>query len=136
MNGLPRFNEGRALRTVLRWQVLVTAASIILGVISSGRHGAFSAFLGGLVNVLAGAVFALIARFRSEATARAALVRLLCAEAAKVFFVAVALWLVLTRYEGLLLVPFFGAFVLTAVLLGVPFWLAMTNGTEYRWPRS
>ena len=51
----------KPIRTVLRWQVIATAAVAGIAGIVAGGHGAVSAVLGGLVNVAAGVIYALAA---------------------------------------------------------------------------
>ena len=61
MNSVASLIEGKPIRTVLRWQVYATAISLITAGLGLGRHGALSALLGGLINILAGAVFGVVA---------------------------------------------------------------------------
>ena len=48
------YDLGKPIRTVLRWQLLVTAALTLAAGIWAGAHGALSASLGGLISILAG----------------------------------------------------------------------------------
>jgi ATP synthase protein I len=111
--------EGKPLRTVLRWQIYVTAASMFLAGFWMGRHGVLSALLGGLINITAGAVFGWIAARSRKRTAGEALIALLRAEAAKVGLIVVQLGLVLAHYKQIALAPFFGTFVLTVILFSM-----------------
>jgi ATP synthase protein I len=46
----------RPIRIVLRWQVIVTVALTLVAGLLWGKDGAFSAVLGGAVNIVAGGV--------------------------------------------------------------------------------
>jgi F0F1-type ATP synthase assembly protein I len=107
------FIEGRPIRTVLKWQVYATAASMLIAGLWLGPYGALSALLGGAVNVTAGAVFGVVATHSRKRTAGEALIAMMRAEAGKVALIVIQLWLVLTYVKPLVLGPFFGTFVLT-----------------------
>ena len=116
---MPLIDEGKPIRTVLRWQVYATAASMSIAGMWVGLHGASSALLGGLINVTAGAVFGWVARRSRKRSAGEALLALMRAEAAKVALIVVQLWLVLALYKQLVLVPFFGTFILTVIFFSM-----------------
>ena len=84
-----------------------------------GRHGAFSALLGGLINITAGAVFGWLAARSRKRTAGEALIALMRAEAAKVALIVVQLGLVLANYKQIALAPFFGTFILTVIIFSM-----------------
>ena len=111
--------EGKPIRTVLRWQVYATAISMLIAGLGLGRHGAMSALLGGLINILAGTVFGLVATRSRKRTAGEALIAMMRAEAAKVALIVVQLWLVLVNYKALVLAPFFGTFVVTVIFFSM-----------------
>ena len=123
MNSVPRFIEGKPIRTVLRWQVLATAASMLPAAFWMGLHGALSALLGGLINVTAGAVFGWVATHSRKRTAAEALLAMLRAEALKVALIVAQLWLVLVYYKQLAPAPFFGTFVLTVIFFSMAFFV-------------
>jgi ATP synthase protein I len=113
----------RPLRTVLKWQVGVTAALAIVAGVLGGAQGALSATLGGLVNVIAGTVYALLllvgtrgGRARGAGVAMSAMIR---AEAGKVLAILGQLWLVLSMYRDIVLAAFFAAFVITVVVFSM-----------------
>ena len=112
---LSRLIEGKPVRTVLRWQLYATAASMLIAAFWSGSHAALSALLGGLVNLTAGTVFGLVATHSRKRTAGEALRALMRAEAGKVLLIVMQLWLVLSYYKALALAPFFGTFFLTVI---------------------
>jgi ATP synthase protein I len=111
--------EGKPIRTVLKWQLYATAASMLIAGFWLGLHGAISALLGGLVNVAAGVVFGVVATHSRKRTVGEALIAMMRAEAGKVALIVVQLWLVLTYYKPLLPGPFFGTFVLTVIFFSM-----------------
>lgn len=116
---MPLIDEGKPIRTVLRWQLYATAASMSTAALVMGFHGASSALLGGLVNVIAGAVFGWVAKRSTRKTAGEAMLAVFRAEALKVALIVVQLWLVLRYYEEIVLGAFFGTFVLTVILFSM-----------------
>ena len=116
---MPLIDEGKPIRTVLRWQLYATAASMSIAAFSVGFHGAASALLGGLVNVVAGAVFGWVATRSSGKTAGEAMLAVFRAEALKVVLIVTQLWLVLAYYEEIVLAAFFGTFVLTVIVFSM-----------------
>ena len=116
---LSRLIEGKPVRTVLRWQLYATVASMLIAAFWSGSHAALSALLGGLINVTAGAVFGLVATHSRKRTVGEALIALMRAEAGKVALIVVQLWIVLVYYEALVRAPFFGTFFLTVILFSM-----------------
>ena len=80
-----------------------------------------SALLGGLINLSAGTVFALMTS-RSEAKSATDTVRTLVrAEASKVALIVLQLWLVLTTYKEVVPLFFFATFVITVLLTRMAF---------------
>lgn len=79
-------------------------------------HGAVSAILGGLVNVMAGLVYATMVadgRIRSAGETLRTLVR---AEASKIILIVLQLWLVLTLYDDVVATAFFSSFVISVLV--------------------
>ena len=113
MNKVALANEGRPIRTVLRWQLYATAAAMLMAGFWIGFHGALSALAGGLINVVAGAVFGCIATHSKKRTAGEVLRALYRAEAGKVGLIVVLLWLTLMHYKQIVHGAFFGTFILT-----------------------
>ena len=75
-----------------------------------------SALLGGLINLSAGTVFALMTS-RSETKSAAETVRTLVrAEASKIALIVLQFWLVLTTYKEVVPLFFFATFVVTVLL--------------------
>lgn len=112
---------GRPIRSVLRWQLYATAVSAVIAASWKGSHGAYSALLGGFINVAAGAAFGWAAARGENKTAGEALHALFRAEAGKVILIVAQLWLVLTVYKQLVLGAFFGTFFLTVILFTMAF---------------
>lgn len=114
------------IRTVLRWQVAVTAACAVLGGLFGGIHGAFSALLGGMVSVLGGLASARTlagARQKGGTAARVSssdvLIGALKAEMVKVAVIVLLLWLVFALYKDVNPVGFIGTFALTTVIFSL-----------------
>jgi ATP synthase protein I len=113
----------KPIRTVLRWQVIATAAVAAVAGMVAGRHGAFSALLGGLVNVAAGVTYGWLLGWRLGATAvpdaGSSLVAMFRAEAGKILVIIGGLWLSLATYADIVLPAFFTAFVLTVIVFSM-----------------
>ena len=116
---MPLIDEGKPIRTVLRWQLYATAASMSIAALVMGLHGALSALAGGLVNVVAGAVFGWVATRSTRKTPGEVMLAALRAEAVKIVLIVVQLWLVLAYYKQIVLAAFFGTFVLTVILFSM-----------------
>ena len=120
---MPLLVEGKPLRTVLRWQLYASAASMLIAGIWVGPHGALSALLGGLINIAAGTVFGWVAAHSRKRTPAEALLALIRAEAAKVVLIVLQLWVVLVNYKQLVPAPFFGTFILTVIFFSMAFFV-------------
>jgi ATP synthase protein I len=128
---VPRFIEGKPIATVLKWQLYAIAASTLIAGLWLGSHGAASALAGGLVNVVAGAVYGLVAARSSSKTNRSvgdALIAVMRAEAVKIALIVIQLWLVLVYYKQLMLGPFFGTFVLTVIFFSMAIFVRERGG--------
>jgi ATP synthase protein I len=106
----------KPIRHVLKWQAAATAAIAVIGGMWAGVHGALSAVLGGVVNMSACVVFAVVVAVSRPATPGGTVMTLFRAEAAKILVIVVQLWLVLTGYRDVVLAAFFAAFVVTVLL--------------------
>jgi ATP synthase protein I len=114
--------RSKAIRTVLRWQLLVTLALALVAGWVSGRPGALSAALGGAVSFLAGVAFAAMASVGRADSAGSVLIGALRAEGVKILVIVLLLWLVMTLYRGVVMVPFIGTFIAaTLVFSGAAF---------------
>ena len=103
----------RPIRIVLRWQVIVTAALTLVAGLLWGRDGAFSAVLGGAVNIVAGGVYGWRVSRREARTAGETLATMLRAEGIKILLIFAGLLIVLTQYRDVVHAAFFATFVIT-----------------------
>lgn len=113
----------KPIRTVLRWQLIATAVLTLAGAYLAGVHGALSAALGGAVSLCAGLVAAVVASRGSARSAAGILTGALAAEGVKIVIVLFLLWLVLAAYDGVVLLPFLGSFLVTALIIGIGFFV-------------
>jgi F0F1-type ATP synthase assembly protein I len=82
----------------------------------AGWHGFLSGLLGGIINVSAGIVFAVLARAGTPRTAAGTVHAMIRAEAAKITVIVLQLWFVLSMYEDVVHGAFFAAFVVTVLV--------------------
>jgi ATP synthase protein I len=108
---------------VLRWQLVATAALILLGGFLAGAHGAVSAALGGVVSLSAGWVSAMVAGSGGEKSAGGVLVTALKAEGVKLGVIACLLGLVLFVYAEVVVAAFLGTFLVTALIFSMAFFV-------------
>jgi ATP synthase protein I len=117
----------KPIRTVLRWQVIATAAVAAVAGAVAGWHGALSAVLGGLINVAAGFGYALLLGLglgtAEIPSARTSLLAMARAEAGKILLIVGGLWLVLSVYRAIVPAAFFTAFVITVVIFSTAFFV-------------
>ena len=116
----------RPIRTVLRWQVIATAALTLAGGLLAGVDGAVSAALGGAVSVVAGWASAVVASKESKEKGRSAgdvLIGALRAEAVKIGLIAFLLWLVLATYDRVVAPALIGSFVITVLIFTMAFFV-------------
>jgi ATP synthase protein I len=106
----------RPIRTVLRWQLGVTAAFAVAGWVLAGAEGA--------VSMCAGGASAGVASSMGKArSAGEVLIGALMAEAVKVGLIVLLLWLVLATYERVVMGAFFGSFFATVLIFGMAFFV-------------
>ena len=115
------------LRTVLRWQLVATAALTLLAGVLAGAHGAVSAALGGAVSVGAGWASARVASGRKADSAAGVLVTALTAEGVKLGVIVVLLWLVLAFYPDVVVTAFLGSFMATVLIFSMAFFVREHN---------
>lgn len=121
--------HSKAIRTVLRWQLLATAALAVAAGWLAGTHGALSAALGGLVSFAAGLGFAGVVTLSRVDTAGSVVFSALRAEAIKIILIVLLLWLVMATYENVVVLAFFGTFFVATVLFSAAA-LVRDNGTQ------
>jgi ATP synthase protein I len=106
----------RPIRIVLRWQVIVTVALTLVAGLLWGRDGAFSAVLGGAVNIVAGAVYGWRVSRGEARSAGEALATMFRAEGLKILLIFAGLLLVLTTYKDVVHLAFFTTFMITVLV--------------------
>jgi len=109
----------RTFRPVIGLQVLATIIIASIAAWFAGVHGAISAALGGLVSMVSGLVFVLLAATSVEGKGRSAgevIFAALKAEAAKLFLALLLLWLVLATYQEVVVVGLLGSFVVSLLI--------------------
>ena len=113
----------RPIRTVLLWQLLVTAALGAAAAMLSGTSAALSAAAGGGVSIIAGLAAAFVASLSDAKSAGRVLAGALRAEAVKLGLALVLLWLVLANYEQAEVAVLLGAFVVTMLIFSMAFFV-------------
>lgn len=108
--------RSRPIRTTLRWQLIVSAALAAVGGFIWGLHGAMSAALGGLVNVVAGWGYGWLVTRRTRQSAGQALATMFRAEAVKIALIVAQLWLLIANYRDMVVASFLIAFVITVLV--------------------
>ena len=105
-----------AIRRVIRWQAIVTVAAAAVAFAWGGGHAALSAVLGGIVNITAVVVFAVVYTISRPTSPGGTVAALFRAEASKILVIIGQLWLVLTTYKSVVAIAFFATFVITVLL--------------------
>ncbi|MBI2312907.1 MAG: ATP synthase subunit I [Betaproteobacteria bacterium] len=106
----------KPFRAVLRWQAFATALLTGVAGYLVGTNGAISAALGGLVGMIGGLGFAVVASLQKGGTAGSVLITAMRAEAVKIVVMIALLWLVLATYRDVVVVGFIGTFVVTVLV--------------------
>ena len=113
----------RPIRTVLKWQIVVTGAVAVIAGFWAGAPGVISAVLGGFINVVAGVAYAFLLglgqRARAVPDAGTTLAAMFRAEAAKILVIVGGLWLALSAYKEVVPAAFFTAFVITVIVFSM-----------------
>jgi ATP synthase protein I len=113
----------RPIRTVLRWQLIATAALTLAGGLLAGVDGALSAALGGAVSVCAGWVSAVVASKGKAQSAGEVLFGALRAEAVRIGLIVLLLGLVLAAYDNVVAPALFGSFIATVLIFTMAFFV-------------
>jgi ATP synthase protein I len=106
----------KPIRRILLWQAGATVAIAVIAGLWQGGHAALSAVLGGVVNITAVVVYAVVLRISNPASAGGTVAALFRAEAAKILAIILQLWLVLMTYREVVFAVFFASFVITVLL--------------------
>ena len=115
--------RSKPVRTVLVWQVVVTALLAVMAGLLAGIHGAASAALGGSVSVVAGLAFAIVMQSSNMQSADGTVVAALRAEAIKIGLAVILLWLVLALYKDVVLIVFIGSFIFSILVFSMAFFV-------------
>ena len=115
--------QSRPVRTVLVWQVLLTALLAVIAGLFAGIHGAVSAALGGVVSIVAGVAFAMVMQSSNIRSADGTVVAALRAEATKIGLAVILLWLVLALYKDVVLIVFIGSFISSILVFSMAFFV-------------
>jgi ATP synthase protein I len=113
----------KPVRTVLRWQLLATAALTLAVGAWAGADGALSAALGGAVSIFSGLASAVAVSLGKAQSAGGVLLAALGAEAVKIGLIVILLWLVLATYRDVVVAAFVGTFAVTAVIFAMAFFV-------------
>jgi len=113
----------RPIRTVLRWQLLATAALTLVAGMWAGAHGAYSALLGGSVSVFSGLAAAGVASLGRADSAGEVLLFALGAEAVKIGLIVILLWLVLATYQDAVVLAVVATFAVTVLIFAMAFFI-------------
>jgi ATP synthase protein I len=105
--------ESKPLRTVLRWQMIVTAICAIGFGVWQGFNGAVAALMGGAVPAIAGGAYSLIVSRAKVGPAGAALRLMFRAEAVKILLIVILSWFVLTTFRDISKGGYFVAFAIS-----------------------
>jgi ATP synthase protein I len=111
----------KPIRRVLQWQAGATVAMAAMAWAWLGWHGALSAVLGGVVNITAVVVYALVMGISNPSSAGATVAALFRAEASKILVIIAGLWLVLSTYKDVVPVALFATFLITVLLFRMAF---------------
>lgn len=106
----------KPLQIVLRWQLLSTVIIAIGLAMLLDLQDAFSAFLGGMVSVVASAAFAIIVSRHKGYTAGGTIRTALRAEAVKIILTILLLWTVFKFYNELNAPIFIGTFIIVVLM--------------------
>jgi len=113
----------KPIRIVLRWQLAATAAITLAAGLMAGQHGAVSAAAGGLISICAGLTAAFVASRSTAKSAGGVLLGALTAEAVKIVFAVLLLWIVLTNYGEAVVGVLVGSFVVTMLIFAMAFFV-------------
>ena len=108
--------KNRPLNIVLHLQLLITLVVVVVIWFVLGFHGAVSAMLGGAVNVISSAAYAMIVSRHKGYTAEGTVRTALRAEAVKIILTVSLLWMVFKNYEDVNAFAFIGTFILNVLV--------------------
>jgi len=106
----------RPIRTVLKWQLIATAALSMVAALLWGKDGAVSAAFGGAINVAAGWVYGWRVSQGEARNAAEALRTMFRAWGMKVLTIVALLVAVLANYKDIVHAAFLASFVVTVAV--------------------
>lgn len=113
----------KPIRTVLRWQIYITALLTLIGALWAGIHGAISALLGGMVSIAAASLFGLIISRAKTGTVGETLRLGLRAEAAKIIVIVFLLGWILMAYKSVIVGGLIASFIITILVFQLAFFV-------------
>ena len=113
----------RPVLTVLKWQLLATAALALISGLVAGWHGALSAALGGAISITAGLTAAAVASVGAARSAGGVVIGALRAEAVKLGIAVLLLWLVLANYAQAVVGALIASFIVTLLIFAMAFFV-------------
>jgi len=113
----------RPVLTVLKWQLLATAALALISGLVAGPHGAASALAGGAISITAGVAGALVAAFTSARSPAGVVLAALRGEAVKLALAVLLLWLMLSHYRDAVIGALIATFIVTLVIFAMAFFI-------------
>ena len=115
--------QSKPIRTVLTWQLIVTAVLTLFTGWYYGVDGAVSAALGGAAGLAGGLGFAVVVQRGRDKSAGGTLVTALQAESVKIGLSVILLWVVLTTYPEVVAAACVGSFVLSILIFSMAFFV-------------
>ncbi|HJU22311.1 MAG TPA: ATP synthase subunit I [Casimicrobiaceae bacterium] len=116
---MPKPLSTRPYRAVLLWQAVATLVIAAVAGMWAGTPAAVSAALGGVINLSAGVVYAVVLAVAPPKTAGGTIAAMFRAEAAKIVVIVALLWFVLTHYREAVLPALLAAFIVTVLITSV-----------------
>jgi len=115
--------QSKAIRTILRWQVLASGVmTLVFGLLTS-VHGAVSAMLGGLIGICAGLAFSIVVSLSKSDSIAGTLVTAFRAEATKIIVAVLLLWLVFAAYRDVVAIGFIASFAVSILIFAMAFFV-------------
>ncbi|HYY62056.1 MAG TPA: ATP synthase subunit I [Burkholderiales bacterium] len=113
----------RPVLTVLKWQLLATAALALISGLVAGWHGAVSAFAGGVISVAAGLSAAMAASLGRARSPGGVVMGALRGEAVKLGVALLLLWLILANYAQAVVGALIASFIVTLLIFAMAFFV-------------
>ena len=113
----------RPVLTVLKWQLLATAALALISGLVAGWHGAVSAVAGGVISVTAGLSAAMAASLGRARSPGGVVIGALRGEAVKLGVALLLLWLILANYAQAVVGALIASFIVTLLIFAMAFFV-------------